>query len=118
MSNPDDYTKFPIPQPDYAGKKSLEPTGFFLSAIAKLWRPRGAKNDEVHAATVARVAFRLTDADGNASSKEEMLGSLVGGVVHGADNSVARPTGYAFVIWIGSVEPLNAINNDIWEVTV
>jgi rRNA maturation endonuclease Nob1 len=35
-------------------------------------------------------------------------------VVHGATASTARPTGYASVIWIGSVEPTNATNDDVW----
>lgn len=39
-------------------------------------------------------------------------------VVHGADNSVARPlTAQSVVVWVGSVEPLNAVNNDIWVST-
>jgi len=44
--------------------------------------------------------------------------SEMGCVVHGADNTVARPTGFPAVTWIGSVEPLNMIDGDIWEETV
>lgn len=40
----------------------------------------------------------------------------MGVVVHLADNSVARPTGFLQVTWIGSVEPLNSLDYDIWEV--
>ena len=35
-------------------------------------------------------------------------------VVHGATADTARPTGYASVMWMGSVEPTNAENNDVW----
>jgi hypothetical protein len=45
------------------------------------------------------------------------LGSAMGVVVHGSNPSAARPAGYAVVTWVGSVEPANAISNDIWEET-
>lgn len=35
-------------------------------------------------------------------------------VYHGTNASTARPTTTAPVIWIGSVEPLNKLTNDIW----
>ena len=35
-------------------------------------------------------------------------------VVHGDNASMARPSGAAFVEWIGSVEPTNAENADTW----
>jgi hypothetical protein len=34
-------------------------------------------------------------------------------VNHGSNNSVERPNS-AVVYWIGSVEPINALNYDIW----
>ena len=37
-----------------------------------------------------------------------------GVVEHGAVASVSRPGGYSMIFWIGSVEPNNAINNDVW----
>lgn len=37
-----------------------------------------------------------------------------GYVSHGSDASVARPSGYTSVEWIGSVEPTNAVNGDTW----
>lgn len=37
-----------------------------------------------------------------------------GVVVHGAVNSIRRPDGFGSVEWIGSVQPLNASNNDTW----
>lgn len=39
---------------------------------------------------------------------------MMGVVVHGATAGTARPTGYAQITWIGSVEPTNAATNDIW----
>lgn len=38
----------------------------------------------------------------------------MGTVVHGATASTARPTGYTIVTWIGSIQPTNALTNDIW----
>lgn len=37
---------------------------------------------------------------------------LVGFVYHGADPTVARPSGYAKIEWQGSVHPINAISPD------
>jgi hypothetical protein len=39
---------------------------------------------------------------------------ISGTVLHGATAATARPTGYANITWIGSVEPDNAENNDVW----
>lgn len=38
----------------------------------------------------------------------------MGTVVHGATAATTRPTGFACVTWIGSVQPTNALTNDIW----
>jgi hypothetical protein len=40
--------------------------------------------------------------------------NAMGTVVHGATAGTARPSGYAVITWIGSVEPTNAENNDVW----
>jgi hypothetical protein len=45
-----------------------------------------------------------------------LTGSM-GVVVHGSTASTARPSGYAAITWIGSVEPENSENNDAWFVT-
>lgn len=42
---------------------------------------------------------------------------LVGVVAHGKDEKTERPAGFGSIIWIGSVEPLNAVDNDIWLTT-
>lgn len=38
----------------------------------------------------------------------------MGVAVHGTNASLTRPTGFAQVTWIGTVEPDNATTNDIW----
>ena len=61
----------------------------------------------------ARELARLgLDPDGNGVSGD----GLMGVVVHGAVEGVARPN-TTVVTWIGSVEPENATENDIWEDT-
>jgi len=35
-------------------------------------------------------------------------------VNHGATAGTARPTGFDTVMWLGSVEPTNAVNDDFW----
>lgn len=45
----------------------------------------------------------------------KIVGTQINGtVIHGATADTARPTGYTSVFWIGSVEPTNAIDNDVW----
>lgn len=46
------------------------------------------------------------------ATKVETYG--MGIVVHGATATIARPTGFACITWIGSVQPTNAATNDIW----
>ena len=40
--------------------------------------------------------------------------STMGVAVHGSNANFARPVGYAVVQWEGDVEPLNAIDHDVW----
>jgi hypothetical protein len=35
-------------------------------------------------------------------------------VTHGSNASTARPSGVTAVYWIGTVEPVNAVNGDLW----
>jgi hypothetical protein len=35
-------------------------------------------------------------------------------VVHGSDDSVARPAGAVLVIWVGTVEPVNGATGDLY----
>lgn len=61
----------------------------------------------------ANRTHTLPDESGTFAMKETTMGV----VVHGATAGTARPTGYAVVTWIGSVEPTNAADNDIWYET-
>lgn len=38
----------------------------------------------------------------------------MGQVCHDATAGTARPTGFDVVTWIGSVEPTNATDDDVW----
>lgn len=38
-----------------------------------------------------------------------------GVVFHGSDSSVARPTGYSYIIWRGTADPANAVDEDVWQ---
>ena len=49
-----------------------------------------------------------------ASNKPVNAGSVMGWVEHGAAAGTARPVGFGAVFWVGSVEPTNALNGDIW----
>ena len=44
----------------------------------------------------------------------ELPDEMMGHVHHGSDTTVERPTGYSAVMWVGSVEPDNWINEDLW----
>jgi hypothetical protein len=35
-------------------------------------------------------------------------------ITHGTVAGTARPSGYKSVMWIGSEEPTNSTNNDVW----
>jgi hypothetical protein len=43
--------------------------------------------------------------------------NALGVVVHGSTAGTARPSGFAVIHWIGTVEPTNAVNGDIWTDT-
>jgi hypothetical protein len=57
-------------------------------------------------------AVNKTYADTKAPANNAM-----GVVVHGATAGTSRPTEYSQIVWIGSIEPTNASNNDIWYQT-
>ncbi len=40
--------------------------------------------------------------------------SGVGFVNHVDDDAVARPSGWASVMWVGSVDPVESIDGDTW----
>ena len=51
--------------------------------------------------------------DDEVATKAETANAM-GSINHGADADTARPTGYNSITWIGTVEPTNATNDDIW----
>lgn len=40
--------------------------------------------------------------------------NAVGHVAHGSTSGASRPTGYAVVVWVGSVDPTNKRTGDLW----
>jgi hypothetical protein len=51
----------------------------------------------------------------NTNYDTEWVDTPVGYVSHGGNGTAARPQGYTAIIWVGSVEPTNAIDGDIWN---
>ena len=47
-------------------------------------------------------------------SPEDIQGKFLEVVNHGTTDNVARPVGAISVLWVGTVEPQNAVDNDIW----
>lgn len=60
------------------------------------------------------LAFRTPDPETSGGGGGGASASEKGVVSHGAVASIARPTGFDSVEWIGSVEPSNAIDGDTW----
>lgn len=64
---------------------------------------------------LAEIIDLIVDVETDASNISTLLSTSGKGVVqHGATAGTARPTGFAFVEWVGSVEPTNAIDGDTW----
>lgn len=76
--------------------------------------------------TAAKLAAALKPSGGAATTDEAVrrLGTGAGeaapgvnglGVVeHGTNAATTRPTGYAQILWVGSVDPTNKVAGDIW----
>lgn len=41
--------------------------------------------------------------------------AAMGYIYHGTDATVPRPAGYTVVTWRGTVQPINALPGDVWE---
>ncbi len=79
------------------------------------------KADAAIPATEKGAVSGVATLDGSSRLNSGQLPTTVGTksetkavVQHGATASTARPSGYGSVEWIGSVEPLNAIDGDTW----
>lgn len=74
----------------------------------------GTDNDQADAVNKIEAELGINPSGDQSTVKARLDGFVMHTVVHGAVASTARPIGPAVVSWIGSVEPTNAINNDIW----
>jgi hypothetical protein len=62
-------------------------------------------------------AGTVSDSDSILQALQKVVGnahSAVTAVTHGSNASTARPSGVTAVYWIGTVEPVNAVNGDLW----
>lgn len=53
--------------------------------------------------------------DAEATARETADSASMVVVKHGTDGTVARPTGASAVYWLGTAEPANAVDGDIWR---
>lgn len=75
------------------------------------------KDSSITAAKVAADVATQAELDAGLALKTNETTrstSTKGFVNHGAVAGTARPTGYASIEWVGSVEPTNAIDGDTW----
>jgi hypothetical protein len=70
--------------------------------------------DPAVAADVATKAYADTKVAQGAVAALSVKAETVGYMNHGTNASAARPVGYGAVFWFGTVEPINALPQDIW----
>jgi hypothetical protein len=67
---------------------------------------------------LAVKANNLSDLANTATARSNLgaaaAADAVTAVSHGSNASTARPSGVTAVYWIGTVEPVNAVNGDLW----
>lgn len=75
--------------------------------------------DNPHGVTAAQVGLGSVDntADADKPISTAQRAGLLAVVNHGSSGSTARPSGATAVYWIGSVEPANAEDHDLWHDT-
>lgn len=72
-----DFSQFPEPHASVAGDRHTENRPGLIARLARLWRPQGAKEQEL--STLARFAGRLIDRQtGRAYSADELVAFLQG----------------------------------------
>jgi hypothetical protein len=71
-------------------------------------------NDADFAQTVLDAISNKAEADHNHDGDYASKSSALVVVNHGSDDDVARPSGVGGVYWVGSVEPSNSVNGDLW----
>lgn len=80
--------------------------------------------------TAAKFATNVLDTDATLAANSDtrvasqkatkgyvdaVKGGAMGYVNHGSTAGTARPSGYAAITWVGTVEPTHAVNGDLWE---
>src|SRR5690625_1355910 len=75
--------------------------------------------DNPHGVTAAQVGLGSVDntADADKPTSTAQRSGLLAVVNHGTSAATARPPGATAVYWIGSVEPANAEDHDLWHDT-
>lgn len=67
------------------------------------------------AGTTGQVLTKNSNSDGDVVWSEAIASNTLGYVNHGTNANIARPIGYASILWVGTVQPNNWISGDIWE---
>lgn len=78
------------------------------------WKSDNGRVPDIHevlAATYDPIAKALRISGGGGNS---LFSQAQGYIAHGSNAGAVRPVGFASVTWVGSVEPTNAIDGDIW----
>lgn len=92
-------------------------TGYYLGGqVSGVWRYVSARTPAapVDAFADGSVTNAKVSATAAIAQSKIVMTGILGVCVHGANASVARPSGFDQVLWVGSVEPTNMINGDIW----
>ena len=61
-----------------------------------------------------RAIISDSDDENKLKKSSPVRDDYIGAVVHASNPNIPRPADYMIVHWIGSVEPTNAIDNDLW----
>ena len=70
--------------------------------------------DPLAGADLATKAYADTKVTQSAAALFAVKAESVGFMAHGTNANAARPVGYGAVFWFGTVEPVNALEQDIW----
>lgn len=108
-----DFSQFPEPHPSVAGDRHTENRPGLIARLARLWRPQGAKEQEL--STLSRFAGRVIDrTTGRAYSADELVDFIKGGS-QGFKLRSSAVNGYqeAFTVeWNGSPTAYIAANGE------
>jgi hypothetical protein len=68
----------------------------------------------VSTATASAIDYEQQLRSQGDAALQSKLDKAMGVVVHLTDGTVARPTGFTCVVWVGSADPTNKQTNDLW----